>query len=186
MSPFPSEWLDHYVIKSYHHIDPIVKENFNNFTLQYWADTYKKYTPPKDFVMTAEDFGLKKGYSYGLKNYKGTEGSLFSFSGDFIESNLRTEIILTHITPHLHQAFIRVLGQHKTNDDISIISLTSKEKEVLKWLKEGKNTWDISQILAASQNTVKYHIKNIFLKLDVSNRSHAVARAVELELIGIE
>ena len=42
---FPSEWCDLYVVKSFHKIDPIVKENFTGFTVQYWADTYKNIIP---------------------------------------------------------------------------------------------------------------------------------------------
>ena len=72
---FPSEWFDLYVMKDFHKIDPIVKENFLSFSLQYWADTYKKYETPKDFIMAAEDFNLK-GYSWD-KAIRETEGSFF-------------------------------------------------------------------------------------------------------------
>ena len=114
---FPSEWLNLYVIKNFHQIDPIVKENFTSFALQYWADTYKKYETPKDFIMTAEDFDLKRGYSYGIKNYRETEGSLFSFAGNSIEYNRRTEIILTHMIPALHQALTSIVT-HRTKNKL--------------------------------------------------------------------
>lgn len=179
---FPSEWLDYYVIKGYHHIDPIVKENFDNFTLQYWADTYKKYKPQKDFIMAAEDFGLKKGFSYGIKNYKRTQGSLFSFSGGYIERHSRYMAILQLIIPHLHQALTRILIQL---DKKQAIQLTQREREVLQWLKQGKSSWDVSRILAISEDTVNFHIKNICQKLDAMNRTHAVVIAIEQGQIDI-
>lgn len=58
---YPTEWIELYTLRKYHHIDPIIKENFTKFRLQYWADTYKLNNPPKDFLFLAEDFGLKKG-----------------------------------------------------------------------------------------------------------------------------
>ena len=180
---FPSEWLNLYVIKNFHQIDPIVKENFTSFALQYWADTYKKYETPKDFIMTAEDFDLKRGYSYGIKNYRETEGSLFSFAGNSIEYNRRTEIILTHMIPALHQALTSIVT-HRTKKQIA--TLSKREKEILAWVGYGKSTWDISVILGISERTVKFHIRNIMQKLDVVTRAQAVAVAIEQGLLDIE
>jgi len=63
------------------------------------------------------------------------------------------------------------------------IKLTAREKEILKWFKDGKSVWDVSMLLNISQNTVKFHSKNIFEKLDVVNRTQAVAAAISEELI---
>lgn len=177
---FPSEWLEQYVINEYHRIDPIVKENFANFNIQYWADTYKIYGPPKEFVMAAEDFGLKKGYSHGVRNYKGTEGSLFSFSGRYIDNNPRTELILKHIIPNFHNALSRITGRNIKN---SVQLLSPREREVLRWISCGKNSWDVSEILGISERTIKFHMQNIMQKLNSINRSHAVATAIEQGLI---
>jgi DNA-binding CsgD family transcriptional regulator len=57
--------------------------------------------------------------------------------------------------------------------------LTPKEKQVLKWTKEGKSSWETSAILGISERTVKFHIGNIMQKLDASSRAHAVAIAIE-------
>ena len=64
--------------------------------------------------------------------------------------------------------------------------LLPREKEVLNWIKRGKSTWDVSLILGISDNTVKYHIKNIFKKLDAVNRIQAVATAVQEGLIDLD
>ncbi len=178
---YPDEWLITYMAKSYQFVDPIVRENFACYPLQYWRDTYRKYAFPKQFVKEAEDFGLRKGYSIGQKNFQLTEGSLFSFAGDTIERHRRTESILTHVAPHLHRAFNQVLDRE--NKASSAVRLTAREKEVLHWLKEGKSTWDISVILAISQDTVNFHLKNIYRKLNTGSRAHAVAVALGMKLI---
>lgn len=180
---YPNEWLDLYITRKYHQIDPIIKENFTNFRLQYWTDTYKTNAPPKGFLSLAEDFGLKEGYTHGIRNQKGTEGSLFSISGKSIEHHNRTEIILNLIIPHLHQAITRISGQH---NEKNIIPLVSREREVLNWISQGKGTWDISKILGISERTVKFHVKNIKQKLDVVSRPQAVAVAIGHGLVEIE
>jgi DNA-binding CsgD family transcriptional regulator len=180
---YPSEWLECYVIKNYHKVDPIAKENFTNFGLQYWDDTFKKNPPPKEFLSSAEDFGFGNGYSSGVKNLIGSGGSIFSVAGKSLKRNKHIEFVLEHITPHFHQALVRVLNRNGNKQPPEI---SQRELEVLNWIKKGKNTWDISAILNISHDTVKFHIKNIMQKLDVTNRAHAVAVAVEFGLIDIE
>ncbi len=180
---YPSEWLELYIRKDFARIDPIVKENCENFKLQYWSDTYKKYNYPKEFISHAEDHGLRNGYTYGLRNFKGNEGSLFSIAGTSIERHQRTEIILRYFVPHLHQALTRISGCHRKKQNVAF---SQREKEVLKWIKEGKSTWDISVILGISENTVKYHVKSILKNFDAVSRTHAVAIAAEQGLIEID
>lgn len=64
--------------------------------------------------------------------------------------------------------------------------LSNREKEVLEWLKEGKSSWDISRILQISRNTVNFHIKNLFKKLNVFNRTQAVSEALRRGIISDE
>jgi DNA-binding CsgD family transcriptional regulator len=65
-------------------------------------------------------------------------------------------------------------------------SLSAREREVLKWLRLGKTSWDISMILRISERTVNYHVGNIMKKLDVTNRLQAVSKSVILEIIADE
>jgi LuxR family maltose regulon positive regulatory protein len=61
--------------------------------------------------------------------------------------------------------------------------LSSREKEVLQLVAEGCSNQQIAQQLVISQHTVKLHIKHIFAKLIVTNRTQAVAHARELNLL---
>lgn len=62
--------------------------------------------------------------------------------------------------------------------------LTAKEREVLAGLARGQSTKDIAAELFVSAATVKTHLAHIYAKLGVTDRSGAVARAVELGLLG--
>jgi DNA-binding NarL/FixJ family response regulator len=65
-------------------------------------------------------------------------------------------------------------------------SLTQRELEVLQLLTEGATNSDISARLFISQKTTKNHLAAIFQKLDVSNRTQALVRAVVMGLVTIE
>jgi LuxR family transcriptional regulator, quorum-sensing system regulator CviR len=169
---YPIEWLDIYKSKKFHEKDPIALENFCNFDLQYWADTYKRYTVDKEFISMSEEFDLLNGYACGTFHKHNTEASLLSLAGDFIK-HPRNDYILTNLSSHLLVGFSNVLHTQKINKSLLLISV--REKEVLNWVKFGKSTWDISMILKISERTVKFHIDNSMRKLNAMNRTHAVA-----------
>jgi DNA-binding CsgD family transcriptional regulator len=51
--------------------------------------------------------------------------------------------------------------------------LTPRERDVLMWVREGKTNEEIGVILGCSHHTVNDHLKNIFRKLNVTNRTAA-------------
>ncbi len=61
--------------------------------------------------------------------------------------------------------------------------LTAKEREVLGMLNGNLSNKEIAQALAVSEQTVKWHVKNLFSKLNAASRKHAVARARLMGLI---
>jgi LuxR family transcriptional regulator, maltose regulon positive regulatory protein len=62
--------------------------------------------------------------------------------------------------------------------------LTAKESEVLHLLQKGMSNKLIARNLDISAETVKWHLKNLFLKLSAGTRRHAVDRARLLGLVG--
>ncbi len=61
--------------------------------------------------------------------------------------------------------------------------LTAREKEVLVFLVAGLSNGDIAQKMHVSVAAVKYHVSNIFSKLNVSNRTEAATLALEHNLV---
>ena len=79
------------------------------------------------------------------------------------------------------QAFrqaIEVAMQRETPGAGELSELTSRELEVLGLLVMGLTNKEIAEALVISDNTVKRHLKAIFVKLDVNTRSAAVAKAM--------
>jgi DNA-binding CsgD family transcriptional regulator len=70
----------------------------------------------------------------------------------------------------------------KTDDGFPI-SLSAREIEVLSLIAQGKSNQEISAQLFLALNTVKRHAYNIYAKLEVKKRTHAVWKARQLGLI---
>jgi len=61
--------------------------------------------------------------------------------------------------------------------------LTAKEREVLALLTQNLSNKEIAQAMGIGEQTIKWHVKNLFTKLGGLNRKHAVARARMLGLL---
>ena len=60
--------------------------------------------------------------------------------------------------------------------------LTTREIEILEWVRNGKTNIEIGMILDISSFTVKNHLQRIFRKINVSIRAQAVGKLEELSL----
>jgi len=58
------------------------------------------------------------------------------------------------------------------------VHLTEREKEVLTWVGRGKTSSEIAIILGVSERTVNFHCDQACRRLDVINRTQAVAKAL--------
>ncbi|WP_340119213.1 DNA-binding response regulator [Pelagibius sp. 7325] len=58
------------------------------------------------------------------------------------------------------------------------LQLTAREAEVLNWLAQGKSNRDIGAILSLSPRTVNKHLEQIYVKLEVENRTAAAVLAI--------
>lgn len=61
---------------------------------------------------------------------------------------------------------------------ITVDSLTPREIDLLQMVANGQSNKGIAHQLLITENTVKYHMKNILQKLNVQNRTEAVSYAI--------
>lgn len=178
---YPVPWATRYLARGYAKIDPILQAHFQRPRTQVWSDTYRLATSPreKEFVGAARTFGLTQGVTLGVAGLPSTRSSLFSFAGAAMGEHERHPRLLERILPHLHVALSRVAGHRPRPTKV----LSPRELEVLKWVREGKTNWEISQILTISERTVKFHVQNVLAKLQASTRGQATALAIHHRLI---
>lgn len=77
----------------------------------------------------------------------------------------------------------RVIRLIRPETSVKSVSLTPRELEVLSYLVDGLTNGEIAAKCWVSGNTVKFHMKNIFRKLNVRDRGQAnmIARTIMLQ-----
>jgi LuxR family maltose regulon positive regulatory protein len=92
-----------------------------------------------------------------------------------------------HVAPQfvdsLLEAFSGKVALGEGPADSLVEPLTERELEILRLIAAGRSNPEIAESLYLSLNTVKWHAKNLYGKLGVSNRVAAAARAQELGVL---
>ena len=61
--------------------------------------------------------------------------------------------------------------------------LTKREMEVLSLMAKGQSNEEIAESLYITERTVRFHVSNLFSKLQVTSRVEAVVKAFRLQLV---
>jgi LuxR family transcriptional regulator, quorum-sensing system regulator CviR len=179
---FPEEFFREYGSKGLLNQDMLVKDALASHKLRHWPDDWERLGQHKQVKSLCRDCNMAEGYLHSAGSAGRTKyDSIFSFSGSSLGRDRRSAAILEFITPHLHMALGHIIPTG--GSQIGPVNISSREKEVLNWLKMGKSSWEISVILGISERTVNFHVYNIMEKLDAVNRTQVVATAVRIGLI---
>lgn len=121
---------------------------------------------------------MKSMLAYPIRDERDNQDSLYVFCS--MENRIEIDpLTLDLLMPHVDSALRRVkcLAPEARVVQLrpsSIDLLSEREREVMKWVGTGKSNPEIGTILGISHNTVKNHLKRIFYKIGVTNRSQAV------------
>lgn len=184
---FPAGWEDGW--KQFMTVDPYYRACFDGTLPIDWSDVQSKgdlNAPQRAACAYLGDFGLSRGTTVPVHLPFGRFAVMSAIvdrsCADWhsIRDNAREPLFrLMHI-------FTKVIHDLHFEDQIEVVRgarLTPRELECLRWASAGKTSGDISIILDRSIETVRLHIKNAIAKLDATNRSQAIAKAVHLGLI---
>jgi len=81
--------------------------------------------------------------------------------------------------PHFHLALCRSWAdqaQSAAPNAQQALALTKRQLQVLNWVQQGKTNFEIAVILDLSPLTVKNHLQKLFKRMNVHNRTQAVAK----------
>ncbi len=98
--------------------------------------------------------------------------------GDVVRFSATAQRLLTISRHPVHG----VRGQSGSRTRVA--ELTARETEVLRLLEQGRSNKEIARALAIGVETVKWYLKNIFVKLGVSTRAQAVTESRKQKLFG--
>jgi DNA-binding CsgD family transcriptional regulator len=105
-----------------------------------------------------------------------------------IASQMSTDTQQKGEQPHMEVETVytfpsKAIDNNNTSLFASLVEpLTKREREILHYLVIGCANKEIAQQLVLSEGTIKWHLKNLYNKLNVHTRSQAIARARALHL----
>jgi DNA-binding CsgD family transcriptional regulator len=185
---YPSDWMAYYREQNFEKIDPVIKTAALSKVPFSWADimTPDNWTlEQKKFMSAGEEAGLRDGACipvFGGPGEVAGVGLASSMGGIKVSKTLLH--MLRAITTQFHFRYCEIeLEKINSDPHHHEIHLTPREKEILNWYAEGKSDPIIAEILGISQDAVKFHTKNLYGKLGVSDRIRAVLTALRMGLI---
>jgi len=130
-------------------------------------------------TVSDDEQDLFEAVKSGAEGYLLKDLAAEEFEG-FVERMLRGEPV---ISPRLARSLLTEFGRGRDADGSDRSSnepgLTPREREVLGEVARGATSREIGRSLRITENTVNFHMKNIFSKLHLRNRAQVVAWAVE-------
>jgi DNA-binding CsgD family transcriptional regulator len=182
---YPRDWMDYYMQKGYFHKDPIPKHAFSTsaaYTWEHVVETIPISRRQKRLMNEAQDAKLKSGAAVALygPNFEVAGVGIASTVGG-VNPNKNMLSIIRALSYQFHTAYSQFdLVSAKAEQ---LVYLTPREQEILSFSAEGKSVPVVGAILSISVGVVKFHLQNIYRKLNVSTRQQAIVKAIRFGLI---
>lgn len=181
-SNYPTAWLQHYETNNYLAIDPTVQQAATRAQPVVWDSG--SIGPPSEFWDEASSFGICHGWTLLTRGPRAATGLLsLARSHEAISAAELDdkELKLVWLAHQIH-GMLDTLELHPGIPN-GVRQLTDREREVLRWGADGKTAEETGTILGITERTVTYHVTSAMYKLDVTNKTQAVAKALLLKLI---
>lgn len=95
----------------------------------------------------------------------------------FVKPKIQTIVVQQEIIVPQPEKFVR------NEVELKKLNLSNREYEVLQLMAKGYSNASIADNLFLSLSTVKTHVSNLFLKLEVKSRTQAIGKAKALKII---
>lgn len=183
-STYPAIWVARYLLKRYWRIDPIMREGFRRSAPFDWADIDRSEPRVARFFDDAARFNVgRSGLLIPLTNRDNQRGIL-SISSDLTGAawhDYKTVFLkdFIEVGTALHRRGVTELFGGESPRP----RLSPREREVLRWVAEGKEVPDIAIITALSEHTVRTYLKSARIKLGCGTKTQAAVKAVRLSLL---
>lgn len=183
---FPTTWTDYYFERRYQTIDPVIV-NAPRIEGPFLWDTVIarcSLTSSQKAVMNqAREAKLRDGVGVPLHGPFGSCCLLTFASGDGHRDARQFLGQLGLLSAQFHLAYSDIA--RAGNDARAVPELSPRESECLQWLATGRSRSDVGEILHLSENTVSFHVKNAFRKLETNSAILAIVKAIRFRLISL-
>ncbi len=179
---YSPEWQKYYQEREFLGIDPTVHHGLKSTRPLLWTPQVFESTP--ELWEEARAHGLCYGWAQSARDVNGSIGMLTlarSVGQLQVEDLVASQIKMVWLSQMTHAGMARLLTPKMLPE--SVIVMTAREREVLRWTAEGKTAYEVGQILSVSERTVNFHINNVVVKLGSTNKIQAAVKAASLGLL---
>lgn len=180
ITTYSSDWEKHYFQNRYDDFDPVIQMAMKRVLPLEWEDIPKETAAVRAFFGEAEDFGVpSNGISIPVRGPIG-DRALVSLNSDCGEREWQRAktFKLSDLTYCAHLIHSAVKSSYTVGSRENQVSLSKREKDVLRWAARGKTCWETGQVLGLTERTVDFYIKNACAKLGASTKTQAVSLAI--------
>lgn len=177
LKSWPDDWLRRYDSRAYYRADPAVTRCLNSLKPFDWTDLGQdgKLSEPASLVMDeAGEHGLTYGHSVPIHDLDGFQ-AVVSMAGRRVEIDSFGRRALHLLALSAFETAERLAGREARR---TRSALSPRERDSLQYAAAGFGQEDTAATLGISIHSVVTHLRNARAKLDATNTTHAVVKAL--------
>ncbi len=183
---YPMNWITHYLRNSFQDIDPLLKLDYRRVSHIDWSDLWRTSDECRFFAASCEYGVGENGLTFVTHLHDQIYGVMSLVFDEKVENweqyRARNLALMRAQSDRISKCYKNLF----TDMPVRNFHLTKREMESLYWMALGKTDAQISELMNIGRWTVSGHVKALLSKLDVPNRTAAVAKAVSLGMLVLD
>lgn len=184
---YSAEWQKHYAQSGYVDLDPIVRTGLGGILPIDWGSIDRSDPIIRKFFGEAQELDVgANGVSVPIRGRNG-EFALFTVTSneqghrwESMRNDLMRDLMM--VAWNFHAAALRSCSPESRQGSVH---MPLREASCLRWKALGKTDDEIGHILGISPHTVRFHLESARARLNTTNTTHTVAKAIALGLINM-
>jgi DNA-binding CsgD family transcriptional regulator len=189
--PIQRDWRKHYVENGFANHDELLTHGLDAVAPTTWTK-FKAETPISDgqklMFDEARSFGLHDGFYLPIHQPDGSMHGVSMMAPHALETDSRLLAAL-HLLAIYYSIAANRLGlsppEPPSPPEESKSLLTPRQRQCLQWVRAGKTSWEIGEIMSLSEHTINEHLGEARRRLNVHTTTQAVIEAALRGLIHI-
>jgi LuxR family quorum sensing-dependent transcriptional regulator len=184
---WPEDWGAHYLEQQHFRHDRVVRHAILSPSPLGWIDAQRRGDLERDerrLFGEAGEFGLRDGFITPVHQIDSNIASVSLTGAQKFDLSTSDRAALRLLSLYYCSFGLRL--KHRADaDSAAKVVFTPRQRECLQWVRAGKSSWEIGEILGISERTVNFHIEEVCRRLNVQTRQQAVIEAVIRGLIAL-
>jgi DNA-binding CsgD family transcriptional regulator len=172
-------WERHYAEQNFGEHDAVVRELGANMDPVFWSDVRNRRPLEMEELRIfneAGEFGLKEGFITPIHNLDGSMSAVLLCGADADARDPDTRAA-AHLLSLYYGSIAQRIRRAEHLRMTAPVQLTARQIECLKWVRHGKSSNDIGDMLGLSGRTVDHYLADACARLGVRTRHQAVIDA---------